>query len=550
MNPRPLVSAVLLFHCALGGTALGLESVIVGKSGQVEAKFTGPAWEAGPGGLSAEGSGRLLMARNRVGPGDFRLRAVLCLERLDGSAASLMIGESQFGFDGRNGGLFLEGPLFEGTAGTPVRLPETLKAGVPFTLEVIRRDGTARFLIDGREVHRKSPWNEAVGRIGLRPWRNRMSVSEFVLEGDLVQPGPPIEPLFLSGFAGGKEGYHTFRIPALASTARGTLLAFCEGRKNSSGDSGDIDLVMKRSSDEGRSWSETRVLWDDGPNTCGNPCVLVDRETGVIFLFSTWNRGDDHEAGIIAGTSKDTRRVFVLRSDDDGLTWSRPADITADVKSPDWSWYATGPGSGIRIEHGPHKGRLVVPCDHIGKDSRQYRSHVIYSDDHGHSWRTGGVSPEHQVNECEVVELSGGNLMLNMRSYLPSKRMRQTAVSGDGGLTWKDQRPDPNLIEPICQAAVERYRWADGSTPGVILFSNPASTRARVDLTLRASMDDGLSWPLSKLIHAGPGGYSDLALLTDGRIACLYEAGEDNIAESIVLSTTSLGELKGTPASR
>jgi sialidase-1 len=121
-----------------------------------------------------------------------------------------------------------------------------------------------------------------------------------------------------------------------------------------------------------------------------------------------------------------------------------PEEITGDTKKPDWTWYATGPGAGIQIQHGPHKGRLVIPCDHIEADTKHYYSHVIYSDDGGQTWQLGGSTPEHQVNECEVVELAEpqGRLMLNMRNYDRSNRTRQTALSDDGGATWHSQKHD------------------------------------------------------------------------------------------------------------
>ena len=355
---------------------------------------------------------------------------------------------------------------------------------------------------------------------------------------------PVGQPIYVKG----EGGYDTYRIPALAVTREGTVLALCEGRKNSASDTGDIDLLVKRSEDNGRTWSPQRVIWDDAGNTCGNPCAVVDRETGVIWLLMTWNRGDDHEADIIALSSKDTRRVFVTCSQDDGKTWSQPREITADVKRADWTWYATGPGSGIQLEHGPHKGRLVIPCDHIEAGTKGYYSHIIYSDDHGETWQLGGSTPEHQVNECEVVELTEGRLLLNMRNYDPSKKNRQVAVSDDGGLTWRDQRFDPALIEPICQAAIERLSWPEGDSSGVILFSNPSSNRDRVNLTVRASFDEGRTWSVEKVLHAGPSAYSDLAVLPNGEIACLYEAGQKHPYESIVLATFPLTALDG-PAS-
>ena len=341
----------------------------------------------------------------------------------------------------------------------------------------------------------------------------------------------------------GKDGYDTYRIPALAVTTQGTLLAFCEGRKDLNSDSGNIDLLVKRSQDNGETWSEQRTVWDDGTNTCGNPSPVVDQETGTIWLLSTWNRGDDREGQIVAQESKDTRRVFVMSSSDDGLTWTKPTEITASVKKQDWPWYATGPGSGIQIEHGAHAGRLVVACDHIEAETNRYYSHVIFSDDHGKTWTLGGSSPKHQVNECEVVELTGGRLMLNMRNYDRSKTSRQIAFSADGGNTWSDQGFDTTLIEPTCQASIQRYSWPGENTENIILFANPASTE-RTNMTVRASFDDGGTWPLQRVLHTGPSAYSDLAVLAGGTVACLYERGKEHAYEQIALARFKLAALQ------
>jgi len=336
----------------------------------------------------------------------------------------------------------------------------------------------------------------------------------------------------------GEGGYHTYRIPSIVVTKAGTLLAFCEGRRGGSGDTGNIDLLLKRSEDGGRTWGPQVVVWDDGPNTCGNPCPVVDAATGRIVLLMTWNRGDDHEPQIIAQASKDTRRVFVVHSEDDGVSWTAPREITESAKRPDWTWYATGPGAGIQLQRGANAGRLVIPCDHIEAQTRNYYSHVLYSDDGGTTWRLGGRVPKHQVNECEVVELSDGRLMLNMRNYDRSVRARQVAFSDDGGLSWRDQAPVAALIEPICQASVRRLRWArEAGQPGVILFSNPASAESRVNMTLRASFDDGASWSYSRVLHAGPSAYSCLAAGAEAdMIYCLYERGEKNPYETITLA--------------
>ena len=348
------------------------------------------------------------------------------------------------------------------------------------------------------------------------------------------------EPIGIAIYSQGDQGFHTYRIPALAITNTGTLLAFCEGRKGSLSDTGDIAILVRRSEDNGDTWSEQQVVWDDPGNTSGNPCVVVDRDTGTIWLLMTWNRGDDHERDIIARKSKDTRRVYVTHSTDDGKTWDTPREITSTVKQEKWTWYATGPGSGIQMQHGPHKGRLVIPCDHIESETGHYYSHIIYSDDHGQTWHLGGRTPEHQVNECEVVELADGRLMMNMRNYDPANRMRQVAFSDDGGMMWKGQRFDETLIEPICQASIARHSWPSENQPGTIVFSNPASNDKRVNMTVRVSFDEGQTWSASKVLHAGPSAYSSLAVLPNGEVGCLYESGQKHPYESIVFARLPL----------
>ncbi len=541
----------LFLLCALSAVlcrCAPAENLAVVKEGRAAAvEYAGAPWETEGAALTAQGTGRLLYARKSLAAGDFQIRARLKLATLQATAASFVIDNSHFGFDSRSGDLFIEGPLFAGATATLGKSDQFIKPGELFDFEVTRSGAITRFLISGAEVHRLEGWQGGAGRIGFRPWRNTMALHSFEIRGNLEDPPQPTVPEGCPLFVSGQDGYKTYRIPALALSVKGTVLAFCEGRKNGASDTGDIDLLLRRSSDNGKTWGAQQVVWDDAGNTCGNPCVVVDRQSGTIWLLSTWNRGDDHERQIIAGQSKDTRRVFVTSSTDDGLSWSKPLEITAAVKKPEWTWYATGPGGGIQIEHGPHQGRLVIPCDHIEAETKHYYSHVIYSDDHGATWQLGGRTPQHQVNECEVVELSGGRLMLNMRNYDRSVKSRQRAVSSDGGMTWTDQRLDPALIEPICQAAIHRFSWPQEGQPGVVLFSNPASERGRFNMSVRASFDDGQTWPLAKVLHAGPSAYSDLAVLRDGQIACLYEGGVQGAYESIVFAAFPLSSLVKTP---
>ncbi len=342
-------------------------------------------------------------------------------------------------------------------------------------------------------------------------------------------------------FAAGQDGYRSYRIPSLIVTKKGSLLAFCEGRKNNAADSGDIDLLVKRSSDDGRTWSPQKVIWDDGPNTCGNPCAVVDQKTGTIWLLATHNPGTASEKQITAKKVPAERSVWLLQSKDDGQTWSTPSNITGTVKDPSWGWYATGPGIGIQVEYGRYKGRLVVPCDHSCNDPTALEetpvrgSHVIHSDDHGKTWRLGGVvRPD--MNECQVVELADrkGTLFLSMRNYLNQNR-RAHSISQDGGQTWRQATPDAQIQDPVCQASILRYNWPRKKQPGRILFSNPASTR-RQNMTVRLSEDDGKSWTKSRVLHPGACAYSCLAQLTDRTIGCLYECGVTNAYERIAFA--------------
>lgn len=331
-------------------------------------------------------------------------------------------------------------------------------------------------------------------------------------------------------YKAGDNGYACFRIPAVVRTTKGAILAFAEARKNNCGDAGDVDLVMRRSGDGGKTWSPLMVIWDDGSNTCGNPAPVLDEKTGTIILLATWNLGTDHESDIIAQKSQDTRRVFLLSSSDGGLNWSKAREITANVKLPEWTWYATGPCNGIQLRSGKYKGRLVVPCDHIEVGTKKYFSHAIFSDDGGANWTLGSSTPTDEVNECTVAELKKGQLLLNMRNY-NSKRYRQTSLSIDGGMSWSALQQDSSLPEPVCQASLIRL-WQAGHKP-VLAFSNPATQKKRERMTIKWSYDQGKTWPKSLLIYAGPAAYSNLVELAAKKIGLLFEAGIKSAYEGI-----------------
>ncbi|MGH9373431.1 MAG: sialidase family protein, partial [Vicinamibacterales bacterium] len=359
-----------------------------------------------------------------------------------------------------------------------------------------------------------------------------LAVLSYGLNGASAQTlaaGPQQTDVYVAG----EGGYHTYRIPSVIVTPGGTVLAFAEGRRAGAADAGDIDLVAKRSRDGGASWSAMQVVGDNGANTFGNPCPVIDRATGTIWLLTTQNRGTDREQDIIAGTSKAGRTVWLMKSVDDGATWSKPVEITSNVTRHGWTWYATGPGVGIQTG----SGRLVIPANHA--EDGIHHSHLVFSDDGGKSW-TLGASAAAGTNESQVVELADGRLMLNMRNHPPKpENVRMVATSDDGGRTLSAARPDSALVEPPVQASFLRYSTASSLDRNRLLFANPASAR-RERLTVRLSYDEGATWPVARVVHEGPAAYSSLVVLPDLSIGLLYERGERSAYERITFARFSL----------
>lgn len=301
------------------------------------------------------------------------------------------------------------------------------------------------------------------------------------------------------------EGYKIYRIPTIINTEKGKLLAFCEGRKSLM-DDGNIDIVMKTSTDNGNTWSNLKVIWDIGNSTCGNPSPVYDRSSGYIILVATLNND----------------KVYVLRSKDEGNSWEKPQEITSDVKPNNWKWYATGPVHAIQLEQPTFRNRLVVPCNHTITGINKHISHVIFSDDSGISWKIGGSVPNENTDECTVAELANGNVLLNMRNSCRTLPNRKTSISIDGGISWASAIYDSTLIEPVCQGSLLSY----SSSPAILMFSNPFHKKRRKNLTLSISYDNGKNWIKHVTICRNKSAYSDMVVLGNGNVLCVFETGK------------------------
>ncbi len=355
--------------------------------------------------------------------------------------------------------------------------------------------------------------------------KSLLSIFVVACGAQFAHSAPPFEEQVL--WTAGADGYHTYRIPSLLVTAKGSVLAFCEGRKTGGGDHGDLDLIMKRSTDGGRNWSAHQIVHEEGGDakvTIGNPCPVVDASTGTIWLPFT----------------RDNKAVFITSSTDDGLTWSTPRDLSASVVPANWVWVATGPGIGIQLMHGTHKGRLVIPSDqrvNMPDGKQHWSSHMIYSDDAGKTWQNSAPI-ETGGNECQVIERADGTLLVDTRMQGDFQGWRGIATSSDGGATWSMITQEKQLPCPKCQGSLLRLH------DGRLLFSNPDPGPAvdgkpsgkRIDLTLRVSSDEGKTWILSRVLHPGPYAYSSLAELPDGTILCLYEGGKKKANETLRLA--------------
>jgi sialidase-1 len=338
-------------------------------------------------------------------------------------------------------------------------------------------------------------------------------------------------------FRGGQSGYKVYRAPTMAISKSGTVLAFSEGRVNGHEDEDDMDVVLRRSHDGGKTWEKLQVLVNDGKNPCKNqsPVVLPSGRILLLYLWNPWIASEKDRKNI-------SRKMYMIYSDDDGKTWSNGqpgklgrdiTEMTQKMNGPDaWAWTGLGPVHGIVKQFEPNKGRIIFPSRHNAADTNMV-SHVIYSDDSGENWKIGGSVPRAKTTESTVVELSNGNVMLNSRNQTEDEFYRVVSISKDGGKTFlkENVKLDSQLIEPRGVQASLLFHSIDKTTKkGIILFSNPADRELRSNGSLRVSTDDGLKWSETFVYAPKPKpyftGYSDIARFEDGNVAVLYERGE------------------------
>ncbi len=353
-------------------------------------------------------------------------------------------------------------------------------------------------------------------------------------------------------FTSGTEGHKSYRIPAIIGLPNGELIAFAEGRVHGAGDFGDINIVLKRSSDKGKTWSALQYVAEFDTLQCGNPAPVVDvtdplYPQGRIFLF--YNTGNNHEGEVRKG--KGYKQVWYKTSTDGGRTWNEPVDITLQVHLPnypsanpaykfkeDWRTYANTPGHAMQFQTGQYKGRIYIAANHSAggpqRDATDYDAHGFYTDDHGKTFHLGASLNLPGSNESMATEISNGRVMFNSRNQKGDIRARIIGISSNGGQTWDTVYFDKDLPDPVCQASILTIGKKKGKS--ILAFCNAADEKKRNNLTLRISYDDGKTWKKIFVIYnnsqqADAAAYSDLVAISKKEIGVLYE--KDNYSQIV-----------------
>ena len=335
-----------------------------------------------------------------------------------------------------------------------------------------------------------------------------------------AEPLPPMVDVFV----GGQDGFATFRIPSVVRMSHGNLLAIAEGRA-SKHDHSQNKLVQKISPDGGLTWGSLKVIAADGTNALNNPTAVVLRQNGrILLMFQRYAAAFDEGTVIPGYEGEGVCRSWVIHSDDEGLSWSSPMEVTRSVKRPTGATSsASGPGLGLELARGKHAGRVLIPFNEGPRG--HWQVYAAYSDDGGASWACGETAPEPAytgANEVQMVELTDGRILLNARNQAGSHQ-RRVAVSSDGGRTWSVLADDPILVEPRCQASLIRHAISNDPAMDLLLFSNPASASRRTNGTVRLSRDEGRTWSAFRVIYPGSFAYSCLVSLDAKTIGCLFE---------------------------
>jgi len=365
-----------------------------------------------------------------------------------------------------------------------------------------------------------------------RPFRFKVRARGFRIE----ESGMPDHRLARRVRSAGDDGVAAYRIPGLVTSKKGTLIATYDIRYNNSLDlQEDIDVGISRSTDGGRTWGPMIVAMDmgewggkpDRDNGIGDPCILVDEVTGDLLLFAAWTHGipAGKHAWFAAGSGfepETTPQLMMSRSTDDGLTWSKPVSITRQVKQEAWNFTFQGPGRGITMAD----GTLVVPFQHQEPEpDRTPAAGIIYSRDHGVTWHVHQAAKAN-TTESQVVEVEPGVLMLNMRDN--ARTGRAVYVTEDMGRSWQVHPSDKQLVEPVCMASLIQVPAAKNCLgKDILLFSNPADSKERKNITIQMSLDGGVSWTRKLLVDEGIGwGYSCLTLIDRETVGILYESSQ------------------------
>ncbi|WP_019064238.1 sialidase family protein [Streptomyces prunicolor] len=361
-------------------------------------------------------------------------------------------------------------------------------------------------------------------------------------------------------YVSGSGGYDTYRIPATVTTDQGTVLAFAEGRHNSAGDTGNIDVVLRRSGDGGCTWGPLSVVAAGDGDTRGNPAPVVDPRTGAIVLVTSYNSGAVTEGRIMRGevTPEQSRRVFVQRSWDDGRSFTAPRDITGEVKLPSWRWYATGPGHAVALTRGPHAGRLVIPANHsaapaagstdTGQEAKYYGGHDLYSDDGGETWRLGFVDATYDgvdnANESTAAQLPDGRLYFSSRDQLgTSVGNRLDTYSSDGGASLDRPYAIQHTLDdaPVVEGSVLQLPVVGAP----LLFSAPSVPNVRQGMAIWRSADGGGSFAKAVVLSGEWAGYSDLVAVDGDTVGVLYETGGTSAYDTIEFRRVGVAGLSG-----